>query len=195
MLADKQKAPLSFSHEDVFTEIELPARQPDPYVSVVVLEYNQKPSVTDKLVAKTTEDGFMLTPANRLNEDTKLNTASKTRGGTIPSHALVAGNQKLLWKIYIDEPGEKQADLSYSFQGKKNSNNRIILKAAGDALSHKVIPTGKTVGEPNSDWVIDNYKSITTGKIMFPEKGIYEIEMHVEAGRKEEIKFQWIWIK
>src|SRR5690606_31560154 len=121
-----------------------------------------------------------------------LSIEKKSRGGTIPSHTSVSDNQKLSWKIYINEPGEKQIHLSYSFQD-KSSNSRIILKASGETVTHKVEPTGKTVGEPNSDWVIDNYKSTVAGEITFPEKGIYEVEALMEPGRNEKIDFQWIW--
>ena len=40
LLADKQKSPIPFSGSKSFTLLELPEKQPDPYVSVVVLEYD-----------------------------------------------------------------------------------------------------------------------------------------------------------
>ena len=95
--------------------------------------------------------------------------------------------------MYINDPGDKDIDISYSYQN-NNGKNKILLKASNTTLEHIIQPTGKTVGEPNQNWVIDNFKSIRLGKINFPEKGFYEIEMEVIPEKKEEIKFQWIWV-
>jgi alpha-L-fucosidase len=75
------------------------------------------------------------------------------------------------WKIYVDEPGNKTVDVSYSFQG-ENPKGKLRISSAKTVLNMKLKPTGETVGEPNSDWVIDNFKSYRLGKIYFPEKGI-----------------------
>jgi alpha-L-fucosidase len=93
----------------------------------------------------------------------------------------------------VDEPGEKTIDVSYSYQN-NSDKNYLTVKAANIHLSHTILPTGKTVGEPNQNWVIDNFKSNRLGKINFPEKGFYEIEFEVTTEKNDEIKFQWIWI-
>jgi alpha-L-fucosidase len=118
LLSDKQKKPLPFIHSDVYTEIDLPALQPDPYVSVVVVEYNQKPEAVKGMVAKTGEGGYSLTPQNRENITANATITAKSKRGTIPMHSLINSKQTFVWKIYIDEPGEKNIDISYSFQGK-----------------------------------------------------------------------------
>ena len=97
------------------------------------------------------------------------------------------------WKIYVDKPGEKSFDVSYSFQN-ESSKTRLILRAAGTELSHSVKKTGKTVGEPNQDWVIDNFKSNYLGKINFTQAGVYDIELEVQAQENTEFKFQWVWV-
>jgi hypothetical protein len=71
----------------------------------------------------------------------------------------------------------------------------LTITAAGQTVSHPILNTGKTVGEPKQDWVIDNYKSNRLCKINFPEKGIYEIELSIEPAKKDQINFQWFWIK
>ncbi len=192
LLADKQKSPLPFEHNGPFTEIELPALQPDPYVSVVVVEYNKKPPITDGLVAKTTDGGYSLTPQNLNPKDFTLNLIQRKQHGTIPEHILIDSNQTFKWKIYIDQPGEKIFDVSYSFQNEPNKS-KLMIKAAGQELTHIVQPSGKTVGEPNQDWVIDNFKSNRIGEINFAKSGIYEIELDVSATKKDEVKFQWVW--
>jgi alpha-L-fucosidase len=192
-LADKQKSPLAFTHTGPFTKIALPALQPDPYVSVVVVEYDKKPPLTDGLVAKTTDGGYSLTPRNLIPEDSPLLLNKKSRHGTIPEYVRVDSNQSFKWKMYIDQPGKKAFDVSYSFQNEPNSS-KLVVKAGGQELTHSIQLTGKTVGEPNQNWVIENFKSNRVGEINFATSGFYEIELNVQATKKNEVKFQWVWI-
>ena len=194
LLADKQKIPLNFKFSEVFTEIYLPNAQPDNYISVVVLEYKSKPSIEDGLVAKTVDGGYSLLPGNQNPKDESIFVHPLDRFGTVPRHAVVELDKTFKWKIYVDEPGEKDIDVSYSFQNKKSAS-KVSVNIAGETLFHKVEPTGQTVGEPNKKWHIDNFKSNKIGTINFPEKGYYTIEMTVEPAQNEEVKFQWLWIK
>jgi len=192
LLADKQKKPLAFNHTEVFTQIDLPVLVPDPYISVLVVEYDEYPQTVQNLVAKTTDGGFSLTPQNLIYSEEEITIQPKSRRGTIPEYTPVDGSQKMKWKIYVDEPGTRAIDVSYSFQG-ENPKGKMKISSAGTVLTHEIESTGKTVGEPNSNWVIDNFKSYRLGKIHFPEKGFYEIE--VDLNPEEEVKFQWIWIE
>ncbi|HSO85899.1 MAG TPA: alpha-L-fucosidase [Draconibacterium sp.] len=193
LLADKQKLPLKFDHSEVLTTVQLPIMQPDPYVSVIVLEYNNKPEIEDGLVGKTVDGGFSLTPQNQKPADITLSVNKKEREGTVPEYVVVKENTSLSWNIYIDEPGEKRIDVSYSFQ-QNTIGSRIMVKAANMELTHNVSNTGKTIGEPNENWVIDNFSSNRLGKINFPENGLYTVELEIVPGENEEVKFQWIWI-
>lgn len=194
LLADKQKSELSFSHSGPFTNIKLPAEEPDNYISVVVVEYKNKPETIDGLVAKTVDDGYSLLPHNQNPADENIFIAPLDRFGTIPRHVEVDKKKTFKWKIYIDQPGEKNIDISYSFQD-ETENSKFSVTASGTTIHHKVSQTGKTVGEPNRRWVIDNYKSNRIGKINFSAKGIYEIELYIEPAEDETVKFQWIWIE
>ncbi|MBW6534579.1 MAG: alpha-L-fucosidase [Mariniphaga sp.] len=193
LLADKQKRPVTFRHTEVFTQIELPVLEPDPYISVLVVEYDEYPQTVQNLVAKTTDGGYSLTPRNLMDSEVEIPIQLKSRRGTIPEYTPVDGSQKMKWKIYVSESGTKTIDISYSFQG-KNPKGELKISSVKTVLKHEIEPTGKTVGEPNSDWVIDNFKSYRLGEIHFPEKGFYEITLETEPGRNEEIKFQWIWL-
>lgn len=194
LLADKQKKTLEFNHTDVFTQIYLPVLEPDPYISVVVAEYDGFPGTVQNLVAKTNQGGYSLTPRNLKHSEGGMNIQPKDRRGTIPEHTAVSRSQKMTWKIYVDEPGSKKVDVSYSFQG-KSPGGKLEITSAQTVLTHKFESTGKTVGEPNSNWVIDNFKSYQLGEIHFPEKGYYEIELNVTPEKKDEVLFQWIWLK
>ncbi|WP_319481779.1 alpha-L-fucosidase [uncultured Draconibacterium sp.] len=194
LLADKQKSALSFSHSGAFTQVMLPADQPDPYVSIVVVEYKSKPEIMNRLVAKTSDDGYSLLPGNQNPQPQSMEITPPAKYGTVPAFVPANGVTDFSWKIYVDKPGEKRVDVSYSFQGNRN-NSQIVLKAAGQSLYHSVNPTGQTVGEPNQDWYIDNFESNKIGMIDFPKPGFYTIELSIQPTEIDPIKFQWLWIK
>lgn len=127
-----------------------------------------------------------------MNEALKIH--RKERHESIPQYAGVISATTLKWKIYVDDPGEKSIDISYSFQ---NETGKIKLKVrvADTHLTHSVVPTGKTVGEPNLNWTIDSFESHRMGRVNFPGPGYYEIELDIEPAKKEEVKFQWVWIR
>jgi len=193
LLADKQKRSLNFKFSEVFTEISLPDEQPDNYISVVVVEYNSKPEIIDGLVSKTVDGGYSLLPDNQNPKDESIVVNPLASRGTIPSHVVVASSKTFKWRIYIDTAGQKDIDVSYSFQNQK-SDSEISVKINSETLNHKVQPTGQTVAEPNQRMHIDNFRSNRIGKVNFPEKGFYTIELTVEPYRNEEVKFQWLWI-
>ena len=194
LLADKQKSPLKFTHSEVFTTIQLPEMQPDPYLSVVVIEFSNEPVVDDGLAAKTVDGGFSLLPQNQNPLDGNLVINKKELGGTVPENVIVNKKKSFHWKIYIDKPGNKTVDVSYSFQ-QNSTVSKISVKAANTELNHNVANTGKTIGEPNQNWIIDNFKSNHLGKIKFPVKGYYTIVLEIEPGKNDEVKFQWVWIQ
>ncbi len=193
-LADKQKAALDFVHNGVLTHIRLPALAPDPYVSVLVVDYDTRPRTVTGLVAKTVDGGYSLTPRNQNPEDSDLKIQPKQRRGTVPEHVPVKKNTTFRWKIYVEKPATIIADVSYSYQGEKDNTN-IVLRAAKARLEHTVAPTGKTIGEPNRDWVIDNFKCSRIGEIEFSQKGIYDVGLDIVPAGNQEIKFQWLWLK
>ena len=187
MLSDPDRKPLSFQHNGALLTVVLPLDQTDPYVSVVAVEYSGKPAITDGLVAKTIEGGFSFTPSNLSVPDGSLKITAKQRRGTIPAHIVLNVKKNLKWKVYVDDAGMKTFDVSYSYQGTK-AGNSITIKAANASLIHKVVPSGKTVGEPNQDWVIDNFKSSRIGTVNFPGPGYYEIELGIMPEEGEEIR-------
>ncbi len=194
LLADKQQKLLNFVHTDVFTKIELPVTEPDSYISVVVAEYDNYPEIESGLVAKTTGGGFSLTPRNIFQKEGNLKIQEKSRHGTVPEYTEINEPLIMKWKIYVDTPGMKTIDISYSAE-KANPSGRLLIKAAEKELEHKLLHTGKTVGEPNSNWIIDNFVSHRAGEILFSEKGFYEIELEAQPKNDENINFQWVWVR
>nr|MBD3622460.1 alpha-L-fucosidase [Sunxiuqinia sp.] len=194
VLSDKLQSPLAVKHQDVFTEISLPAEQPDPLISVVVLEYNAKPATSKGLVAKTVDSGFALNPRNVVFEAGDRELVSAQHQGTVPPHAFIKTSYRAGWKLFIDAPGDYQVDASYSFQAEE-PGGQIQVTAANKSVRQPLAPTGLTVGEPNSNWHIPNFASHRLGTIHFPKAGAYEISMQVEAGKNTRVQFQWLWLK
>ena len=192
-LSDTENKSLNFKHKSVLTEINLPKNPFDKYISVIVLEYDKKPVALKGLVAESGEggDSLNLENYNYINGDGKINEAKKY--GTIPKNILVQKKQILKWKIFISEPGEYSVDSSYSFQYDKDEGN-IKFEINDTKLKQKFKSTGKTVGEPLQDWVIDNYKSNKLGSFKINKTGIYEVTLSLES-KKDPVKWQWLWIK
>lgn len=194
LLADKSKSPLVFDHEGALTEISLPLIKPDPFVSVAVIEYSGEPDVKPELTAKTTDNGYSLKPGKTLSPATdKITPAS--RRGTIPAYvAVFDSSQTFSWNIYVDEPGEKTVDISYSMQS-NSGKSKIKIFTSEENLIISSKATGKTVGEPNSNWIIDNFEAHRAGNINFSQKGYYTITAEIEPFENDTVKFQWLWLK
>lgn len=193
LLSDKEKHPLKFRHEGAFTEIELPDIQPGHFLSVIAAEYVSNPEISEGLAAKTNSGGYSLLPGNQISAFSPGILLKKEKYGTIPEHLAIDKPETLTWKIYVDTPGKKYFDISYSNQNNTGNPAKIILQAAGSEISALAIPTGKTVGEPNENWVIDNFASLRIGEINFPEEGFYLIKMQIIPSPNDILKFQWIW--
>jgi len=194
LLADKQKSEISFATNEIFTVLELPEQQPDPYVSVVVLEYDNYPGTEDGLAAQSVYGGFSLKPSNTISLDGDTYVEPADRFGSVPAHIKVSKKSTYRWRIYIDSPISLFTDVSYNFQGEKGKGT-ITVKSAGNILSVPVQPTGRYVGEPNQEWQIDSFNSHRIGKLEFSGPGYYEIELEVAPEKNEKIDFQWLWLE
>ena len=174
--------------------MELPEKQPDPYVSVVVLEYEFYPGTEDGLAARSVYGGFSLKPSNTSSMDGSTYVEPAERFGSGPSHINVSKKSTYSWRIYIDRPMSVFTDVSYSFQGKKGLGT-LTVKSADTKLSVAVEPTGRYVGEPNRDWQIDSFNSHRIGKLEFSQSGYYDIMLEVDPAKDETIDFQWLWLE
>ena len=193
LLSDKEKNPLKFTHKGAYTEIELPDEKPDPFVSVIAAEYDLIPEISEGLVAKTKSGGYSFLPGNQITPAHSQFIIKKEMYGTIPENLLIEKPETFTWKIFVDTPGKKHFDISFSYQNESSNAAEIILQAAGSEISTLAKPTGKTVGEPNENWVIDNFASQRIGEINFNEAGFYEIKMQIIPSANNILKFQWIW--
>jgi len=194
LLADPERKELDFSHQEVLTLLELPSAQPDPYVSVVVLEYEHRPRITEGVVARSVYGGFSLTPSNAQELIGSKYLEPPSRRGSVPPHIQVKEKSIYSWRIYADRAGPMEVDLSYSFQGEKGHGSIKITSQTG-TLKASFEPTGMYVGEPNSNWHIESYNSHHLGRLHFHSPGYYTIRLEIEPGSEEELAFQWLWLE
>ena len=193
LLSDKQRKPLDFQFNEVFTDISLPVLSPDQRIPVVVVEYDQYPKIRQELVAKSVYGGYSFTPENWIEANGDTQIVEKERRGSIPDHVVIDESSTYQWKFFVDQAGFMEADISYSYQG-QDPAGRIIMEVGDTTLEHSISYSGKTITEPNRDWVIDNFKSSQIGKINFPKPGFYQVSFTVNVKQDEPVKFQWIWI-
>lgn len=194
LLADKQKSEIPFLRNKAFTVLELPEEQPDPYVSVIVLEYEFYPGTEDGLAAQSVYGGFSLNPSNAISIDGATYVEPSERFGSVPPHIKVSKTSTYRWRIYIDKPSSFFTDVSYNYQG-ENGKGIVTIKSMGVILSEPVKPTGRFVGEPNREWQIDSFNSHRIGKLEFSQAGYYEIILEVDPAIDETIDFQWLWLE
>jgi alpha-L-fucosidase len=192
-LANKQKKGLEFKYNEVVTAISLPQLPPDPYISVIVIEYNRKPEVMNGLVAKSVSGGFLLTPRNFSSADGKETITMPQMFGSVPEFIELDESSEYTWKFYIDRPGNVNVDISYCYQGDK-TGGEIIIELNGYDMKHEIQPTGKYVGEPNQNWEIDSFNSSRLDVIDISEKGFYDLKLKVYPKKDQVLKFQWVWI-
>lgn len=194
LLADKQKEPLNFDFNQAKITIALPDKPMNQYVAVVVMEFDDKPQIERGLAAELNAGGYSLDFNNTVSMNGETKIIAPSRRGSIPRHINVDQPLKMRWKIFIDKPGDYFFDTSYSNQA-TGSNGQIMVTVGNDKLIHQTKPTGKTVGEANNRWVIDNFASNRMGHINFGKSGFYDVELKLMSDLEKKFKWQWLWLE
>ena len=63
------------------------------------------------------------------------------------------------------------------------------------SYKHQFNYTGKTVGEPIEDYIIDKFKSSTIGMINFDNVGFYNVEVKIKTSSQNPLQWQWLWLE
>ncbi len=193
LLADPEQSDILFINSEAMTLLKLPAEQPDPLVSVLVLEYDSYPATIDGLAAQSVYGGYSLTLSNATHLKGNTMVEPPSRYGTLPSHIKVEEKSIYQWRVFMDKPTALYADISYNYQGEKGKGS-ITVKSSEGTLRANFQPTGEFVGEPNSDWQIGSFNSHRLGQMDFSEPGYYDISLEVKPQGGEKIDFQWLWL-
>ena len=193
LLSKKSKINLEFNFNKAVISIEIPENLPDPYVNVIEMEFNTKPKVDLNLVSETKFGGRSFNYLNSINNENKNLLNQSERYGSIPPNIEIEDSLTLKWKIFVDKPSVFNLDASYNFQ-KKITDAFLSLKINNQKFKHDLMYTGKTVGEPNQNWIIDRFKSFRLGQIKFESSGYYFIELKIKTNPQNPIKWQWLWM-
>ena len=193
LLSDKSREPLDFDFQEVEATIKLPSRPSEERISVLVAEYDQPITTRLGLVAKSMYGGYAFNPDNWLNASGDSQVVPKERRGSIPEHVPVKNQSTYTWEFYQGQPGKMEVDVSYTFQGEKPAG-KISLEINGQVLEAVAKPTGKTITEPNRDWVVDNYKSHRIGEVDIEKPGYYTVKLTIEPPKANPVNFQWTWM-
>lgn len=194
ILGDKFKTPLEFSHLNGYTEIILPPQGIDALIPIVAVEYAKKPATLEGISARATDGGYQLSSVNIVSESGTKSYVRDSKSGTVPAHIIIDDKYTCTWKIVVSQPGTIRVDASYSQQGSKPAGE-ISVKVLDITLKQTFQSTGKTVGEPNRKFHIDDFESHTLGTIKIDAAGIYEISMDVKAAKDNPIQLQWLWVQ
>ncbi len=192
VLSDTNQKPLQFQHQDILTTIQLPEKVPNPYVSVIVLEYNSYPKCKNDFAAVNSSNGYALNGSNCQAAKPKVQLKKKQKYGSIPEHITIEEPQILEWQIYVEKPCIVNIDLSYHC-GASDKPMPVSISCGKEVLNFMPQITGQTVGEPNSDWHIPKYVSKRVGEFHFKQKGFYNLCFQTE--QKGKFDFQWIWVE
>jgi len=194
VLTSAGRQPILFDHNEVVTTIHLPAKQPDPLVSVIVLDYPRYPKSRTDLVAESLSDGYAMTPTNSLDYEGDIFVERAERFGSIPGHVVVDEKSHYTWKLYLDQTGHYELDLSYSYQG-TSGRGEITVEIAGQNLQSSMNHTGKTVGEPGNNWHIESFNAHRLGQVVIKERGYYTLKLIIDPPEEEQVNFQWAWME
>lgn len=194
LLSDKLKSSIQFEQKEVVTRIQLPFKAPDPYVSVIVMEFDQYPKIEKGLVGESIGEGYALTPKNISYSQGSTKILSSSKFGSIPERLIIEEDSNYEWRVYIDQPGIYFLDISYSFQD-ENDKNSLTVKIGDQKLGHEIQMTGQTVGEPKSAWVIDSYNFFKLGEVQIDHPGFYDIKLDVNVIKNQTIKFNRLWLQ
>ena len=194
LISKKSKIKLNFDFNKAFIQIKLPTDLPDPYVNLIELEYAKRPSVDIDLVAKAKFNGYSLKLSNSKSHEGNFISNKSKREGSIPANIQVNDSLKISWKIFIDRPSKFNIDTSYNFQ-KKITEGYMTVNMNEKSYKHRFNYTGKTVGEPIEDYIIDKFKSSTIGTINFDNVGFYDVELKIKTSSQNPLQWQWLWLE
>ncbi len=193
-LADKEKTPIKVNFNEVVNTIDLSLPQPDPIVSVIVMEFDKKPETESDLVAKNEYGGFSLTPFNYVSLQGDKSRVMASNFGSVPAHFVVKNKSEYKWRIYIDEPGEKNISISYGY-GDKGKGGNIKVNLAGKTFNKEITNTGLFVVEPGNKRRLTDYKSFNLGNVGIQKPGYYDVTVEITPDKGKEVDFQWVWIE
>lgn len=183
--------PLSYRKKGPYLTIGVPAKSPDHYVSVIALEFDKDVELDKEVVAMSSFGGLSLAGKNLLRSEGEF---SKVKfDGKRPEHLVIDEPTTLVWKIYVDEAGSYDLDISYSIQTGGEAALKV-LSVGNDDIRSTIYHTGQTVMEPNEHNYTDKFIEKSLGSFKFDEVGYREINLEVIPVEGQIVQFNRIWV-
>ncbi|EOZ97003.1 Alpha-L-fucosidase [Indibacter alkaliphilus LW1] len=193
LLADKLQKPISHTQSGPNLHLHLPRLQPDPFVSVVVLEFDEQPELDKDVAAESSFGGVALHGGNALEKDVQLEKLDPPGRMVSPEYVNISQGQELNWKLYAIETEQKNLSISFANPGKKPIKGEILL---GDRkMEIELKPTGKVVVEPNQNYYTEEFIDFPLGQFDFSEVGYHTIKFRILDKPSTTIRFNRIWIE
>ncbi|MBW3467241.1 alpha-L-fucosidase [Arthrospiribacter ruber] len=193
LLADKLQKPLDFTQSGPLIHIHLPFRQPDPFVSVVVLEFPDNVNLAKELAAESSFGGIALHAGNTLEENLEISRLEAPNRMVSPEHLNLKMDQQISWRVYIAEAGNKK--LSISFANPSGKEIKAEIQAIDQKREVSLAPTGKVVVEPNQNYYTEEFVDLSLGEMEFNEVGYYTIKFKVLDKAPDPVRFNRIWME
>lgn len=197
LLTPNEQLNLSVEQFGPLMHIQVPDRQPDPYVSVIKLSFDEI-YLDDQVAGESTFGGFALNARNVITPGVEL----KAFDGTRPDYLALKGNQEVAWKLYLPKAGKYRLT-SNIHNGNgieselKLSVQRLSLEASAAAKRYKqdftilAKPNGKVTVEPNENWYVEEFLDQDAGTFLADRAGYYEVHF----SSSDPIWFNKIWVE
>lgn len=193
LLADKLQKPLNFTQSGPLLHIQLPIRQPDAFVSVVVLEFDENVILDKEVAAESTFGGIALHAGNILEENMEINRLEAVNRMVSPVHLNLKKDQNISWKVYVSEAGQKKVSISFANPSEKELKAEVLI--ADQKHKINLSPTGKVVVEPNQNYYTEEFVDLALGKMEFKTTGYYTVQFRILDEVEEPLRFNRIWIE
>lgn len=180
--------PLPFAQQGPILHIKLPARQVDPFVSVIRVSYDSI-ELDGSCVAESTFGGFALHGKNA--REAKTLTAFKYDGKR-PAHIQTKG-EKINWELYLPKAGTYTIDLSA--HNPNEADIHVALRVADQLLEAPIKPSGKMVVEPNENNYTDEFADKPIGEFTVEKAGRYIIQLQSQSHHPLWVNRLWVDIK
>ncbi|WP_286859657.1 MULTISPECIES: alpha-L-fucosidase C-terminal domain-containing protein [Sphingobacterium] len=187
LMKGNTSTPLNYDQSLSLIHVDLPADQPDHYVSEVKLTFDGPLELDKNTVPESTFGGFSLKSTNSLNNDLKI----VRYNGKNPTYAILTGNTKIDWEVTIPEAGSYTIDFSAH-----NPNKEPIpfeISVASQQLKGSFGPNKKMVVEPNENNYTEEFVEKRIGTLKFDKPGKYILTY--KSQQQLPLWFNWLWLE
>lgn len=191
LLQDKLAEEIPFTQKGPILHLHTPRVAPDPFVSVVVLEFDGPIVYDHEVVAESSFGGLSLRGNNLLEWPVGIRLVPYD--GLRPEHLVIDQPTVLRWKVYVNQSQSVRLDISYSNQAAGAAE--VKVSGAGQQVTGELMHTGKVVAEPNQQFYTDEFREQPLGSITFADGGYYEITIQLTPPEGGQLLFNRLWIE